>query len=47
MRYIPIENLHYVLYIVTNPKYPLCAEALRFIELLKEELNKAYPHNTK
>ena len=47
MRYIPIENLHYVLYMVTNPKYPLCAEALRFIELLKEELNKAYPHNTK
>ena len=42
-RYIPIENLHYVFYMATNPKYPLCPEALRYIELLKEELKKAYP----
>lgn len=46
-RYIPIEKLYYVLYMVTNPKYPLCAEALRFVELLKEELKKAYPQNPK
>ena len=42
MRYIPIEKLHYVVYMVTNPKNPLCPEALRFVELLKEELKKAY-----
>jgi hypothetical protein len=43
LRYIPIENLNYVFYMVTNPKFPLCPEALRFIELLKEEIKKAYP----
>ena len=43
LRYIPIEGLNYVIYMVTNPKYPLCPEALRFIELLKEEIKKAYP----
>jgi DNA-binding transcriptional LysR family regulator len=42
LRYIPIEKLHYVLYMVTNPKYPLCPEAIRYIELLKEEVKKAY-----
>lgn len=42
LRYIPIEGLSYVVYMVTNPKYPLCNEALRYIELLKEELKKAY-----
>ena len=42
LRYIPIEKLNYIFYIVTNPKYPLCPEAKRFIELLKEELKKAY-----
>ena len=43
LRYIPIEGLNYVVYMVTNPKFPLCPEALRFIELLKEEIKKAYP----
>ena len=42
LRYIPIEGLNYVVYMVTNPKYPLCEEAKRFVEFLKEELVKAY-----
>ena len=47
LRYIPIRGLNFIVYMVTNPKYPLCAEALRFVELLKEELKKAYPQNPK
>ena len=43
VRYIPIEGLNYIYYLVTNPKCPLCDEAKRYIELLKEELAKAYP----
>jgi DNA-binding transcriptional LysR family regulator len=42
LRYIPIEGLNYVVYMVTNPKSPLCTEAKRFVELLKEEINIAY-----
>lgn len=42
LRYIPIEGLSYVVYMVTNPKYPLCPEAMRYIALLKEELEKDY-----
>ena len=42
LRYIPIEGLNYDVYMVTNPKNPLCAEAKRFVELLKEELYNAY-----
>lgn len=42
LRYIPIEGLNYVVYMVTNPKNPLCAEAERFVALLKEEIIKAY-----
>ena len=42
LRYIPIEGLNYVVYMVTNPQNPLCAEAKRFVELLKEELYNAY-----
>lgn len=42
LRYIPIEGLNYVVYMVTNPKNPLCTEAKRFVELLKEEINIAY-----
>lgn len=43
LRYIPIKGLNYIVYMVTNPKYPLCPEAIRYIELLKEEVKKAYP----
>lgn len=42
LRYIPIEGLNYVIYMVTNPKNPLCEEAQRFVALLKEEIKKAY-----
>ena len=45
LRYIPVDGLSYIVYFVTNPKFPLCKEALRFIELLKEELHLAYPYN--
>lgn len=46
LRYIPIDGLSYVVYVVTNPKFPLCEEALRYIELLEEEFEQAYPKNT-
>ena len=46
LRYIPVNDLNYVIYFATNPKFPLCEEALRFIELLKEELRLAYPQNS-
>lgn len=42
LRYIPIEGLNQVVYMVINPQAKLCDEAKRYIELLKEEIKKAY-----
>lgn len=38
--YIPLEGVDHVLVLVTNPDHPLSPEAIRFLELLDEELDK-------
>ena len=41
IRYVPIENVNYLLVLITNPAHRLPPEAERFLTLLDEELEKA------
>ena len=43
LHYIPLEGVHYCLLAVTNPQRPAVPEVGRYLELLKEELDAAYP----
>jgi len=43
IRYIPLEGIHYYILAVTNPQYPMPPEAARFLQLLRQELQDAYP----
>lgn len=43
LHYIPLEGVHYCLLAVTNPQHPSAPEVTRYLELLEEELKKAYP----
>ena len=43
LHYIPLEGIHYCLLAVTNPQHALPPEVIRYLELLEEELNAAYP----
>ena len=38
LRYFPVEGLNYVIYYVTNPRFPHCEDVDRFITYLKEEI---------
>jgi DNA-binding transcriptional LysR family regulator len=42
-RFIPLEDIHYRMTVVTNPKRPMEPEVVRFLELLKEQIAIDYP----
>lgn len=42
-RYIPLVGVYYNLFAVTNPHFPIPAELPRFMQLLQQELDEAYP----
>ena len=42
-RFIPLEDLHYRVMAVTDPRRPMEPEAKRFLELLKEQIAIDYP----
>ena len=42
LRYIPIPGLHYIIAAYTDPVCPMTPEVARYLELLKEEVRRAY-----
>jgi len=40
-RYIPLGDLHFFIVLVTNPAHQIPAEALRYMEILKEEIRSS------
>lgn len=42
-RYIPLEGVHYYIQAAWNPQHPVQPETQRFLQLLREELQKHYP----
>lgn len=44
-RYIPLEGVNYHLLAITNPNHPVQPEVSRFLQLLKKELELAYPES--
>lgn len=43
--YIPLVGVYYNLFAVTNPQFPLPEELPRFMQILREELEIAYPES--
>lgn len=46
-RYIPLVGVYYNLYAVTSPHFPTPPELPRFMQLLEQELEEAYPESNK
>lgn len=42
-RHIPLEGIHYYIMAATNPQYAAPPEVTRFLQLLRQELDEAYP----
>lgn len=41
IRQIPLGDLHFLITVITNPAHPIPPEGLRYLEILKEEIEKS------